>query len=79
MLAIETKADLLLIDEATGRAVAVRLGVPRTGLLGVLLEAKRRGLIPSAADELKHLLSRTTFRVHPGVREEFLRLAGEST
>ena len=40
VLAAEVGADLILIDEATGRDVAKQLGLRRTGLLGVLLEAK---------------------------------------
>ena len=77
VLALELKADLLLIDEATGRDVAAELGIRRTGLLGILLEAKRRGLIESAARQLRRLVTETTFRVHEDVRGEFLRLAGE--
>ena len=47
-LAKELHADLLLIDERKGRRVAAEEGVPVIGLLGVVLLAKRRGLIPSA-------------------------------
>lgn len=39
-LAIQLKADLLLLDESRGRAVASRFGLKFTGLLGVLLTAK---------------------------------------
>ena len=76
-LALGIRADLLLIDEADGRDVAQGLGVPRIGLLGVLLEAKSRGLISSAPGELDQLTSRTSFRLHKSVRDEFLRRAGE--
>lgn len=47
-LAKELHADLLLIDERKGRRVAAEEGVPVIGLLGVVLLAKRRGLISSA-------------------------------
>src|SRR5215475_5352322 len=46
-LAKELRADHLLIDERKGRNLAIREGVPVLGLVGVVLLAKRRGLIPS--------------------------------
>jgi len=36
-LAIELQADLLLLDERRGRAVASRLGLKVIGLLGILI------------------------------------------
>ena len=56
MLAKETHAELLLLDERKGRRIAAAEGVPVIGLLGVILLAKRRGLIESAAavvDEIR--------------------------
>lgn len=47
-LAKELHADRLLIDERKGRRLAADEGVPVIGLLGVVLLAKRRGLVPSA-------------------------------
>ena len=45
LLAREIKADLLLMDERKGRAVAGRMGLAVTGTIGVLVEAALRGLI----------------------------------
>lgn len=78
VVALEIGADLLLIDEKTGRDVAKRMGIRRTGLVGVLLEAKGRGLIVSVAAELNRLVEQTSFRIHPTVRTEALRLANET-
>jgi hypothetical protein len=40
-LALEIKADWLLMDEREGRAVARQLGLQVTGVLGVLLRGKK--------------------------------------
>jgi predicted nucleic acid-binding protein len=77
VLASEIGADLLLIDEADGREVARKLGIRHTGLLGVLLDAKHRGIISSVSAELDRLERETTFRIRPEVRQRVLRLAGE--
>lgn len=45
LLACEIKADILLMDERMGRAVAGRMGLAVTGRIGVLVEAALRGLI----------------------------------
>jgi hypothetical protein len=44
-LAVEVKADLVLIDEAAGRRVAKGLGMRITGTVGVLRLAAERGMI----------------------------------
>lgn len=55
-LAVELQADLLLLDERRGRRIAKQLGVTVIGLLGVLLVAKREGILP-AIKPLLHSLS----------------------
>src|SRR5919109_1684875 len=47
-LAKELHADRLLIDERKGRRLAIQEGIPVIGLMGVVLLAKRRQLVPSA-------------------------------
>ena len=46
-LAVELNADLLLLDEREGRAIASRFNLKFIGLLGVLTETKRKGFIPA--------------------------------
>ncbi len=47
-MAIETKADLLLVDDRRARREALRRGVPIVGTIGVLRVAVRRKLIDGA-------------------------------
>ncbi len=44
-LALELEADQILIDESRGRAIAARLNLRYTGILGILIEVKSQGLI----------------------------------
>ena len=49
VLAREASARMLLMDERLGRSAAARLGIPVTGLIGILLEARRLGLVSDPA------------------------------
>ncbi|MCD8248546.1 MAG: DUF3368 domain-containing protein [Lachnospiraceae bacterium] len=53
ILAQEQKADLVILDDNAAKKTAKYLGLTVTGTLGVLLKAKREGLI----QEVKPLLS----------------------
>jgi predicted nucleic acid-binding protein len=44
-LAVERKADLILVDETEARRVADLYGIPKTGIIGLLLKAKREKII----------------------------------
>lgn len=76
-LAVALRADLVIIDELEGRAEAVRLGLTITGTVGVLIEAKRRGLLPAIGPELRRLQDETTFWLSRHMEQTALRLAGE--
>ena len=62
-LALEVEAELLLMDEHRGRETAHHLGLRYTGLIGVLIEAKGKGLIHSVKDYLDRLRQVAGFRV----------------
>lgn len=66
----------LLIDERLGRRAAGRLGVRVIGTLGLLLEAKALGLIPSLRAEIDRLLSVGHF-LSESLVQETLRSANE--
>ena len=75
-LALELNADRVIIDELAGRSLAQRLGLPLIGTLGILLAAKRRGLIPAIREPVD-TLRRTGFRVSNDLYEDMLHRAGE--
>lgn len=77
-LAIELRAEFALIDERRGRRVASRLGVKTVGLLGALIEAKYRNLIPAVKPLLRDLEVRAGFWVSQELHRRVLREAGES-
>jgi len=60
-LALERRADLILVDERLGRQVAMALGLRVTGLLGVLAEAKRAALIERVKPIIEDLRERPGF------------------
>lgn len=76
-LALEAGADLLLMDDRRGRAVATRLGQPVVGVLGILVEAKRRGRLSSVKPVVDALVSGSGFRVSARLYARVLEEAGE--
>jgi predicted nucleic acid-binding protein len=76
-LALEVRADLVLMDESKGRAVAVAAGLSIMGLMGVLLEAKRRNVISDVEPLVVRLESEAGFRLSASVKQLVLRKAGE--
>ena len=76
VLALELKADLVILDDYKARKVATRLGLGITGTLGIFLKAKELGLV-SAVKPLLEELSKTNFRISQSLISETLRLAGE--
>jgi predicted nucleic acid-binding protein len=76
-LAEELGADHLLMDERKGRRFAIQRGLPVLGLLGVVLIAKRKGLIPSARSLLLRLDQEAGIYLGNDLRESALKTVGE--
>lgn len=77
-LAIELKADELLIDERLGRREALQLRLPIIGILGILVVAKQRGLIPIVKPIMNALIDRAGFRVSNHLYQRVLASSNEA-
>lgn len=77
-LAVSIRADLVLVDEMRGRAVARRLGLSVVGTVGLVVMARRRGLIDAAAPVLAAVRTRGGLWVSDKLVEEVLLRLGEA-
>ena len=77
-LAVEKKANTLLIDDKKGR-LAEAEGLRCLGLPALVLAAKQQRLIISAADFLNLLEQRGNFCVSSRARLQIIEMTGEST
>lgn len=76
-LAVDLKADLLLLDERRGRKVASRFGLKFIGILGVLIEAKHKGVISAVKPVLDKLILTAGFWVTEPLYTRVLQTVGE--
>ncbi|WAL61801.1 DUF3368 domain-containing protein [Thermocoleostomius sinensis] len=76
-LAVEIQADQVLIDERRGRLVASRLNLRYTGILGILVEAKSKGLIAEVRPLLDALINEAGFWVAEPLYNSVLQLVNE--
>jgi predicted nucleic acid-binding protein len=68
VLAHELPADLLIMDEHLGRVTARDFGVHTVGLVGVLVEARKRGLLPDAGSIAEALHRKAGFWLSADLR-----------
>lgn len=66
----------LMIDERAGRLIARRLGIAIVGSAGLLLLARRRGLLEAVGPRLDVLIA-AGLRLAPSVYQRVLEQAGE--
>lgn len=76
-LALELRADAILLDDAAGRDLARSYHLSFIGVLGVLLKAKNLGLVPVVRPLMDQLQVEADFFIHKNLFSEVLRLAGE--
>jgi uncharacterized protein len=76
-LAMSHENTLLIMDEAAGREAAIHLGIKVIGIVGVLVSAKQKKLIPDLARELQELRGPGRFRISNTLIEQALKLGGE--
>ncbi len=75
-LALELPSSILIFDDLKGRNLAAELNLDYTGTLGVLIKAKKEGIIT----ELKIYFDRireTDFRIPANLLEKILKSSGE--
>lgn len=76
-LAVESKADLLLLDEKIGRKVASRFSLNYVGLLGVIIMGKHKGIIDEVEPLLEKLVVEAGFWIDPELYNYVLMQARE--
>ena len=76
VLAEEREARLVILNDRDARRYAEQIGVPFTGTVGLLLEAKERGFI-DAVTPLLNVLLENGVRLSPSLINDTLQQAGE--
>jgi uncharacterized protein len=66
----------VIMDDRRGRRSAVELGIPVIGTVGILVLAKRRGLLNEISTRLDYLVE-SGYHLSDALRESALRAAGE--
>ena len=78
VLAQQIRADAVVLDDATARHIAEQEGCRVVGLLGLLINGKRRGLL-STVKPLLDAMRETGFFVGDDLYTAILRQAGEGS
>jgi uncharacterized protein len=76
-LSLELGLNQILMDENDGRTIAKAMGLTPTGVLGILLKAKRAGKLDSIKLVMRILQQDAGFYIAPDLLTALLREAGE--
>ncbi len=77
VLAVRVKARQVLLDEREGRRIAKSLGLKVSGVLGILLRARREGRLSSLRGVIEELREKAGFHIRAELCAELIREAGE--
>ncbi len=73
-LALEIWPDVLLLDETEARRVAGLYGLPVTGIIGLLIQAKRDRQVSSLAEEMDRLREKGGFWIQDALYQRVLEM-----
>jgi len=76
VLAIEKNADIVILDDKDARKIARGFGLKVTGTIGVLMLAKRRGVIKEVKPLIEELI-REGFRISDDLLKTILEEMNE--
>lgn len=62
-MAVEKNAEILLLDDKSARLIAANLGLNIIGIVGILIWAKKEGIIKRLSKELENLRQKANFRI----------------
>ena len=70
---------IILVDETEARRVADLYGIPKTGIIGLLLRAKREKIIDLLKPDLDRLVIQSGFWISRSLYQQALEAAGEKS
>lgn len=76
-LAKEMAPDFLLIDERKGTSIARNMGIKTIGVVGIVIRAKEKQLIPEGKPLLDELRAKPKFWISEDVYQAALGILGE--
>ncbi len=76
-LAVERRAELVLLEESEARGIADLYGLRKTSVIGLLIRAKQEGHIDLLRAELDRLLHQGGFWIERRLYERALKAVGE--
>ena len=77
-LALQSKAEWTLLDERDARRVAKQLGLRVTGVLGILLRARREGRLSSLQAAMEQLREKAGFHIRAELFADLVRESRET-